>query len=67
MLILHGEADDYIRMEDIRHFRRINEHSKLVTIPGTSHRFLEEGAWDMVLDLTREWCEFETVTLADWE
>lgn len=67
MLILHGEADDYIRMEDIRHFRRINERSKLVTIPGTSHRFMEEGAWDMVLDLTRDWFEFETVTLADWE
>ena len=67
MLILHGESDDYIRMEDIRHFRRINEHSKLVTIPGTSHRFLEEGAWDMVLDLTRDWFEFETVMLADWE
>ena len=67
MLILHGESDDYIRMEDIRHFRQINEHSKLVTIPGTSHRFLEEGAWDMVLDLTRDWFEFETVTLADWE
>lgn len=67
MLILHGESDDYIRMEDIRHFRRINEQSKLVTIPGTSHRFLEEGAWDMVLDLTRDWFEFETVMLADWE
>ena len=67
MLILHGENDDYIRMEDIRHFRRINERAKLVTIPGTSHRFLEEGAWDMVLDLTRDWFEFETVMLADWE
>ena len=67
MLILHGESDDYIRMEDIRHFRRINEHSKLVTIPGTSHRFLEDGAWDMVLDLTRDWFEFETVMLTDWE
>lgn len=67
MLILHGESDDYIRMEDIRHFRRINEHSKLVTIPGTSHQFLEEGAWDMVLDLTRDWFEYETVMLADWE
>lgn len=66
ILILHGENDDYIRMEDIRHFRRINERAKLVTIPGTSHRFLEEGAWDMVLDLTRDWFEFEQVLLADW-
>lgn len=67
MLILHGESDDYIRMEDIRLFRRLNDRAKLVTIPGTSHRFLEEGAWDMVLDLTRDWFEFETVMLADWE
>lgn len=67
MLILHSESDDYIRMEDIRLFRQINDRAKLVTIPGTSHRFLEEGAWDMVLDLTRDWFEFETVTLTDWE
>ena len=67
MLILHGEDDAYIRMEDIRHFRRINEGSKLVIIPGTSHRFLEEGAWDMVLDLTRDWFAFEQVLVTDWE
>lgn len=63
MLILHGEEDAYIRMEDIQHFHRINELSQLVIIPGTSHRFLEEGAWDMVLDLTRDWFEFEQVLL----
>lgn len=67
MLILHGEEDSYIRMEDIQHFRRINDQSKLVIIPGTSHRFLEEGAWDMVLDLTRDWFEFEQVLCCDWE
>lgn len=67
MLILHGEADDFIRMEDIQNFRRINERSKLVIIPGASHRFLEEGAWDMVLDLTRDWFSFEQVLLCDWE
>ena len=67
MLILHGEEDSYIRMEHIQHFRRINEKSKLVIIPGTSHRFLEEGAWDMVLDLTRDWFEFEQVLVTDWE
>ena len=67
MLILHGEDDDYIRMSDIQQFRRINEKSKLVIIPGASHRFLEYGAWDMVLDLTRDWFEFEQVLLADWE
>jgi alpha-beta hydrolase superfamily lysophospholipase len=66
MLILHGEADDFIRMEDVRHLHRLNEQSRLVIIPGTSHRFLEEGAWDMVLDLTRDWFEFEQVLLSDW-
>lgn len=63
MLILHGEEDSYIKMEHIQHFHRINEKSQLVIIPGTSHRFLEDGAWDMVLDLTRDWFEFEQVLL----
>ena len=66
MLILHGEQDSVIRMEDIQSFARINEQSKLVIIPGTTHRFLEEGAWDMVLDLTRDWFEYEQVLLSDW-
>ena len=66
MLILHGEQDDYIPMEHIQNFRRVNEESKLVIIPGASHRFLEEGVWDMVLDLTRDWFEFRQVLLADW-
>ena len=66
MLILHGESDSVIRMEDIQNFARINDQSKLVIIPGTTHRFLEEGAWDMVLDLTRDWFEYEQVLLSDW-
>ena len=65
MLILHGETDTHIRSADIQLFHRINEDAKLVIIPGTSHRFLEEGAWDMVLDLTRDWFAFEQVLLAD--
>ena len=63
MLILHGEDDAYISMADIQNFHRINEKSQLAIIPGTSHRFLEEGAWDMVLDLTRDWFAFEQVLL----
>ena len=66
MLILQGEDDAYIRMADIQNFHRINERSKLVIIPGASHRFLEPGAWDMVLDLTRDWFQFEQVLLSDW-
>ena len=67
MLILHGELDNHIPMEHILHLRRINEDAKLVVIPGVSHRFLEEGAWDMVLDLTRDWFEFQQVLVTDWE
>ena len=67
MLILMGQEDAFIRMSDIQNFRRINEDSRLVILPGISHRFLEDGAWDMVLDLTRDWFEFEQVLLCDWE
>lgn len=63
MLILQGADDLYIRSTDIQNFHRINERSELVTIPGTSHQFVEEGAWDMVLDLTRDWFDFEQVLL----
>lgn len=66
MLILHGEEDTVIRREDIQSFARINDQSKLVIIPGATHRFQEPGAWDMVLDLTRDWFEFEQVLLSDW-
>ncbi len=66
MLILHGEKDDYIDMNDILSLRQANSMARLVLIPGATHRFQEEGAWDMVLDLTRDWFEFEQVTLCDW-
>lgn len=67
MLILQGEEDAFIRSEDIRSFNRINEDARLVIIPGASHRFQEEGAWDMVLDLVRDWFMYEDVLLCDWE
>jgi pimeloyl-ACP methyl ester carboxylesterase len=66
VLILHSEESPYIRWDDIHHFRRINDRAKLVVIPGTSHQFLEEGAWDMVLDLTRDWFSYEQVLVTDW-
>ena len=65
MLILHGQYDDYIPMSDIQLLRDLNDRSKLVIIPGASHQFLEPGAWDMVLDLTRDWFEFEQVLLSE--
>lgn len=67
MLILHGEEDAFIPISDIQQLHRLNDRSKLVIIPGTSHRFLEDGAWDMVLDLTRDWFEFEQVLLSEWD
>ncbi|MBR2048046.1 MAG: alpha/beta hydrolase [Oscillospiraceae bacterium] len=66
ILILHTDKDIYIPMEDVKNFRRLNERSKLVIIHGAGHRFLEEGAWDMVLDLTRDWFNYEQVLLEDW-
>ena len=65
-LILHGQYDDYIPLADIQQLRDLNARSKLVIIPGASHQFLEPGAWDMVLDLTRDWFEFEQVLLSDY-
>ena len=56
----------YIRMADIQRFRRLNPDSRLVIIPGTSHTFQEAGAWDMVLDLTRDWFDFQQVLLDGW-
>ena len=66
MLLIHGEKDEYLPLADVQHFRRINDQAKLVVIPGAGHRFLGEGEWDMVLDLTRDWFECEQVTLCDW-
>lgn len=66
MLLLHGELDELIPLEDLQSFRRINDDCKLVVIPGADHQFLTPGAWDMVVDLTRDWFEFEQVLLCDW-
>lgn len=65
ILILHGQNDNVIPMADIQQLRDLNDRSRLVIIPGAGHRFQEPGAWDMALDLTRDWFEFEKVLLAD--
>lgn len=67
MLLVHGECDEVVRLEDVVSFRRINELSRLVIIPGADHQFRGEGQWDMVVDLTRDWFEFQQVTLCDCE
>ena len=62
-LILQGECDDCVSRADIQQLHDLNEGSKLVLIPGAGHHFREPGALDMVLDLTRDWFEFEKVLL----
>ena len=64
-LILHGEHDDFVPMADIQNLRNLNDRARLVVIPGAGHQFQEPGAWDMALDLTRDWFSFEQVLLAD--
>lgn len=66
MLLIHAERDEHLPVGDMLNFRRINDECKLVVIPGAGHKFLEPGAWDMVVDLTRDWFEFEQVLLCDW-
>ena len=66
MLILHGEKDEFVPLGDMLNFRRINEDCKLVVIPGADHQFQAPGVWDMVVDLTRDWFEWEQVLLCDW-
>ena len=66
MLLLHGELDEILPLDDMLSFRRINSRCRLVVIPGADHQFLTPGAWDMVVDLTRDWFEFEQVLLCDW-
>ena len=66
MLLLHAEKDDLLPIADMYNFRRINEGCKLVIVPGADHQFHTPGAWDMVVDLTRDWFAFEQVLLCDW-
>ena len=65
MLLLHGELDDVVPLDHIAQLRRINEQAKLVVIPDADHQFRGPGQWDMVVDLTRDWFEYEQVLLCD--
>ncbi len=66
MLLVHGEKDEVLSIDDMLNFRRINDGARLVVIPGADHQFTTPGAWDMVVDLTRDWFECEQVVLCDW-
>ena len=63
VLILHGQQDAYVASEDLRMFYDLNDQAELVILSGVTHQFLEPGAWDMVVDLTRDWFDFEQVLL----
>lgn len=63
-LILCGECGD-TDMADIQQLRSLNERAKLVIIPGIAPGSREPGTVDMVLDLTRDWFEFEQVLLTE--
>lgn len=67
MLLIHGEQDEAVPLEDVVRFKRLNEHAKLVIIPGADHQFHGPGQWDMVVDLTRDWFFFQQVTLCETE
>lgn len=66
MLLLHGEKDNIIPITYLEPFRRFNDRSKLVVIPGADDQVRGGGQWDMVVDLTRDWFECEQVLLCDW-
>ena len=67
MLLLHGEMDEVAPLSYLEPFRRFNDQSKLVVIPGADHQFRGTGQWEMVVDLTRDWFEHQQVLLCDWE
>ena len=67
MLILQGDQDELIDLGDIEFFRLLNGKSRLVMIPGATHRFNHEGELDMVIDLARDWFLCEEVLLCECE
>lgn len=66
MMILHGEQDDVVRMEDIEYFRLLNGKSRLVIIPDAGHHLNRDFEMDMMVDLTRDWYLCEEVLLCEY-
>lgn len=65
MLILHGQNDPFIRLDDVLALRSLNDQAKLVLFEQSSHLYWGVENWDMVLDLTRDWFEYGQVLLCD--
>lgn len=66
MMVLHGEQDDVVRMEDIEYFRLLNGKSRLVIIPEATHHLDRNMDMDMIVDLTRDWYLCEEVLLCEY-
>ena len=58
-LILHSGSGRDSDLADTHLLRSLNDRSRLVLIPGSP------DSWDVVLDLTRDWFEFEQVLLTE--
>ena len=67
MLILQGDQDELIDLDDIEFFRLLNGKSRLVMLPGATHRFNHEGELDMIIDLARDWYLCEEVLLCEYK
>ena len=67
MLILQGDQDELIDLDDIDFFRLLNGKSCLVMLPGATHRFNHEGEMDMIIDLARDWYLCEEVLLCEYK
>ena len=67
MLILQGDQDELIDLDDIEFFRLLNGKSRLVMLPGATHRFNHEGEMDMIIDLARDWYLCEEVLLCEYK
>lgn len=67
MLILQGDQDKLVDLEDVEFFRLLNGKSCLAMIPGANHRFNHEGELDMIVDLARDWFLCEEVLLCEYQ
>lgn len=65
-LILQGDQDELVDVEDVEFFHLLNGKSRMVMIPGATHRFNHEGELDMIVDLTRDWYLCEEVLLCEY-
>lgn len=66
MMILQGDQDELVDVEDVEFFRLLNSKASLVMIPGATHRFNHEGDLDMIVDLARDWFLCEEVLLCEY-